>query len=906
MAVSAGSKLGRFEVIAFLGAGGMGEVYRALDTRLRREVAIKVLRPDRPPTSSGRRRFIQEARAASALNHPNIATVHDIDTIDGTDFIVMEYVAGQPLSALLRSGISVGDAIRIAIPIADALDRAHVAGIVHRDLKPANVVVAADGTVKVLDFGLAKLVQSPETGHEDETATERSIAGFSSRPGTEGGGTPGYMAPEQAAGGDVDSRSDVFSFGAMLYEMVTGRRAFKGPSVAATLTKVSSEEPTPPRDLTPDVPKELERLILRCLRKLPERRLQHMAEAKVELLDLQEARKAPVPQPVSGRRPRLQRRWLGAGFLVALAMAISALIPRPGNDAALPPMRVVPLTASRGIEATPAFSPDGNRMAFAWDGERLPDEGPRDFDIWIKLIGSSEARRLTTDPLDDMGPSWSPDGRYIAFHRGRRGEPASIYLMSALGGAERRLADLPAAGSNTTWFRGAAVPQLAWSPDSRWIAVARARALDETAPEAGGIHLIPIDGGEGHAITAPGVPAWDRDPAFSPDGRRLAYASCASGAFAPLGAFTPCDVFVMDLDADFRPAAPPRRLTRHDLVVLGLAWTGDGRSLVYGGSRYDLSYLWRVDVDGRRPAERIELARQGLSPAIVPGQNRLAFALSGADIDIHAFAAGRPQVPVVSSSLTDFGPAFSPDGRRIAFESGRSGDVEEIWLANADGSDPVQLTHGPGRWQGSPSWSPDGRRIAFDSRGADGFSDVWTINVDGGGLRRITSGALNEVFPTWSADGRWIYFQEEHPDGSDISRVPAVGGPVERVTRDGGFRAVETADGDTLFFVRSDDEGALWRRPVMGGPEQQVVDCVLSRSVAAGPDGIYYVGCPAGVPENPLYRLDVADGVSRRLGMVRTGAGFVPGMAVSPDGTQVLVSVMVDDGSNLLMIDNFR
>ncbi|MPZ21044.1 MAG: protein kinase [Luteitalea sp.] len=901
MAVSAGSKLGRYEVLSFVGAGGMGEVYRALDTGLRREVAIKVLRADRHTTETGRRRFIQEARTASALNHPNIATIHDIATVDGTDFIVMEYVTGQPLSALVRSGMSVDAAIRVAIPIADALDRAHSAGIVHRDLKPANVVVTADGTVKVLDFGLAKLVESPDTGREGETATEEAISDLLNRPDTVGGGTPGYMAPEQATRGKVDRRSDVFSFGALLYEMITGRRAFKGRSVAETLTKVLCEEPTSPCELTPDTPKELERLILRCLRKEPERRLQDMADVRVELLDLQEAGKAVLALPAAPRRGRrLQRLWLAVGLTIVLALTASILIMWRRADVVLPPMRVVPLTAYRGIETTPAFSPDGSQLAFAWDGESSPDEGPRDFDIWLKLIGSSEARRLTTDPLDDMGPSWSPDGRYIAFHRGRRGETASIYLMSPLGGAERKLTDLPAAGSNTSWFRGAAVPQLAWSPDGRWLAVARARAPHETAPEAGSIHLVPIDGGEPHPITAPKAPEWHRDPTFSPDGRHLAYASCASGAFAP------CDVSVVHLDSSFRPTAPPRRLTRHDLVVLGLAWTRDGRSLVYGGARYDLSYLWRVDVDGRRPPERIEAARQALSPATVPSQDRLAFALSRADNDIHLFEAGRPQASIVSSSLTDFGPTFSPDGGRIAFESGRSGEVEEIWLANADGSNPVQLTRGPGSWQGSPSWSPDGRQIAFDSRGTDGFSDIWTIDVDGGGPRRVTSGALNDVLPTWSVNGRWISYQEERADGSDISRVRETDGAVERVTRNGGFRAVEAADGKTLFFVRRDDESPLFRQPVAGGAERQVVDCVLSRSVAVGPDGIYYVGCPAGVPENPLYRLDVTSGVSQRLGIVRTGAGFVPGMAVSPDGKSVLFSVTVDDGADLLMIENFR
>jgi Tol biopolymer transport system component/serine/threonine protein kinase len=934
MAVAAGSKLGPYEVLSLVGAGGMGEVYRARDTRLRRDVAIKVLRPGPQADEAHRRRFVQEARTASALNHPNIATIHDLVSVDGTDFIVMEYVAGRPLSDIVRSGMSVDEAVRVAIPIANALARAHEAGVIHRDLKPANVVVATDGTVKVLDFGLAKLVEAPasarvigddaaggyDTRGSFDTASEptisalfdpaSSIGASSIGASSIGGGTPGYMSPEQATGGKVDARSDIFSFGAMLYEMVTGRRAFHGQSVAETLTKVVWEQPTAVGALVPDVPPALDRLIVRCLRKAPERRFQGMADVKVDLQDIKEEREAaraipaqPIsPAPPRVSRPRARLRWLVAATGLALTVALATIglfLWRPG-DATLPAARLVPLTTLRGTEATPAFSPDGRQIAFAWDGDRRAAGEPPNFDIWLKLIGASEARRLTTDPADDMGPSWSPDGRYIAFHRGRLGASASIYLMSSLGGAERKLSDLPASGSETTWFRGAAVPQLAWSPDGRWLAVARARAPYETSDTAGGIHLIPIDGGEARPITAPKAPGLDRDPAFAPDGQRLAYASCEGPAFAP------CDVHIVDLDADFKPASAPRRLTRQDRSILGVAWTRDGRSLVYGGARYDWAHLWRVDADGARPPERIEIARQGLSPAIGPAQHRLAFAQSVADTDIHVFEAGRPDMVVVSSSLTDHGPTFSPDGRRIAFESGRSGESEEIWLANADGTNPVQLTHGPGVWQGSPSWSPDGRRIVFDSRGENGYSDLYTIEVDGSGLRRITSGALNEVLPTWSRDGHSIYYKEERPDGSDIWRLPVAGGPAERVTFNGGLRAVESTDGRSLLFVPRDDESPLFSQLVGGGPARQIVDCILSRSLTTGPDGVYYVGCPAGVPEGPLYRLDTVSGVSRRLGIVKTGGSFVPGMAVSPDAKRVLFSAMTSNGGDLLMIENFR
>ena len=515
------------------------------------------------------------------------------------------------------------------------------------------------------------------------------------------------------------------------------------------------------------MPRDLERLILRCLRKERERRVQFMADVKVELQEIAEA--PGVPQ--TARTPVQDRRlaWTAGAVLIALAIAATTLFVWRGREIARPHPRVVPLTVTRGIEASPNFSPDGRQLAFAWDGEPAAAGVPTNFDLWLKLPGGSEARRLTSDAADDMGPSWSPDGRQIAFQRGRAGFPGTIHLVSPLGGAERKLTGLPAARSETNWFRGAAVPQLAWSPDGRWLAAARARAPGETRPDAGGIHLVPVGGGEPRPLTGPDPPAVDRDPAFSSDGRRLAYARCANDTFAA------CDVFVVELGDDLTPKAPARRLTRHDLTILGIAWTADQRSLVFGGARLAIAHLWRVDVDGDRPPERLEIARQGLSPSIAPAAGRLAYGQWGRDNDIYAFEPGRADVAVATSSLTDHGPTFSPDGRRIAFESGRTGTHDEIWLADADGSNPVQLTHGPGHWQGSPSWSPDGRRIVFDSRASDGICDIWTIDVDGAGLRRVTDGPLNEVMPTWSANGRWIYYQAERADGFDIWRVASTG-----------------------------------------------------------------------------------------------------------------------------------
>ena len=382
MPLAPGSKLGRYDVVAFVGAGGMGEVYRARDTELGRDVALKVLRPDRDSDGDARRRLIQEARTASALNHPNIATVHDVVEADGVHCIVMEYVAGRPLSAVIRAGLSVDDGLRIAIAVADALARAHAAGIVHRDLKPANVVVSDDGVPKVLDFGIDKLVDAsppPAAAAQDDTTTDRT--GTAPRWPTSGfGGTPGYVAPEQVTGARVDARSDIFSFGSLLYEMCTGRRAFHGATAADTIADVLARQPAAPRALVPEIPEALEQAVLRCLRKEPERRFQSIADVKVVLEDIAEARLRPAAGAAAPAARRLP--WIAAGVLAA-ALAATALIAWwPTGDTATPPPRLEPLTTASGIESSVTFSPDGRQFAYAF--------GPETFRVRVRTMFSLE------------------------------------------------------------------------------------------------------------------------------------------------------------------------------------------------------------------------------------------------------------------------------------------------------------------------------------------------------------------------------------------------------------------------------------------------------------------------------------------------------------------------------------
>jgi Tol biopolymer transport system component len=883
-----GTRLGPYEVLAPLGSGGMGEVYRARDERLGREVAVKVLTADSSSDPERLRRFEQEARAVGALNHPNLLAVFDTGEEEGRPFVVFELLEGVTLRQRMGPGaLAVGKALDYAIQIARGLAAAHERGIVHRDLKPENLFVTKDGRLKILDFGLAKLSDPAERDRKLEKAETRTATA----PGLILG-TVGYMSPEQVRGKPADARSDLFSLGTILYEMLSGRRAFEGATATDTLGAILTRDPPEITTSTGVLPAGLERVVRRCLEKDPEERLQSARDVAFAL----EALSGPRPGTELGVAVRRRRRRLlaGAALVAAAAAGLAAAAWLARRTPNLSPPRVVALTSLRGVEGWPTFSPDGEQVAFAWGGEKSDN-----LDIYLTMVGSPEVRRLTTDPAVELAPSWSPDGRQIAFLRGRfEGTPqypwgyATIYLVSPLGGSARKLSDFPAANGEPT----------SWSPDGRWLAATRSPSTDRGLE---GVYLVPVQGGEPRRLALPKADII-YGPAFSPDGRQLAYKPCSG---------TSCSLDVVALDADYMPKGPPRRLIQPtSRLGTGHAWTRDGKSLVYA-----LGFeLWRVRVAGDRPPERIELVAgvQAALPATVASRDRLAFARGAVEVDIYRFEAGRPSEPVVASSLTpDLNPDFSPDGRRLAFESERSAAGYEIWLAEADGSNPVQLTHGPGQYQGGPRWSPDGRQIAFSSQGADGHWDVWTIDADGGTPRRLTQDAGEEIARSWSRDGRFVYFDA----GPDAWRISAAGGRAERVTHGGGCCVRESLDGKTLFYMRSWGHAPLLARPLAGGPERKVLECVpTGAAFTVGAAGIYHLGCangpeassPEGVPGHPpaaLFLLDAATGHDRLLGKLEEAMSG-SGLAVSPDGKTILYvrgQVMPGNG-DLMMIEDFR
>jgi Tol biopolymer transport system component/serine/threonine protein kinase len=880
-----GQTLSHYEVLERIGEGGMGVVYKARDTLLDRLVALKTL-PAGAPADPGRRaRLLREARAASALHHPNIVDVYDLLHHEDRDVIVMELVTGRTLDRAV-AGKPLREVLGYARQIADALAKAHAAGIVHRDLKPSNVMVDEGGTVRILDFGLARL--GPPLGTVD-------LGNGSGRPAAEATaeghivGTLAYRSPEQAEGKKADARSDVFGFGAVLYEMVTGRMAFRGDSAAATLAAVLEHDPPPPRKLVPGLPPDLEKLIQRCLRKDPAKRFQSMGDVALDLEEVAASLDAGRARPRRTRRGRWAVWLFACVALLALAGLVAWRLARGPGGPPEPP-RLVQLTSYVGRELSPTFSPDGTQVAFAWNGEKEDN-----FDIYVRLVDASgPPLRLTTDPASDTFPAWSPDGRQIAFRRmpgpGAHGWkhyaspllPAGVVMvMPALGGPERRVAEVPASRCST----------LSWTPDGRWLATP---STDSTG--VNGIFLLPLEQGEPKRLTANAASA-DLCPALSPDGRFLAYAACRSDYS--------CAIEVLELGRDLRPKGPPRRLVEVAVGAAfeGLAWAADGRSLVY-----PRDYLYRLPLRGVTDSERIELAAQlAVYPAVSRARDRLAFARGTTERDVWKLEEGRTPTPFLVSSRTDQSPQFSPDGTRIAYQSARWSQAGEVFVVHADGSNPVQLTDGLGRQQGSPQWSPDGRWIAFDSQREDGTFDVYVIDATGGPPRRLTPEPSNEHRPSWSRDGRWIYFASDRTGRFEVWRAPAQGGDAVAVTDNGGYRCIESLDGRTLYYAKERGPNQpLFARPLDGGPEKRIVDEILGLTYAVTKDGLYYFARTDAPGVTSLRFLDVGHGRSREIARLDMTVAPGLGLTVSPDRKTILFTAFKPNNADLFLIENFR
>jgi Tol biopolymer transport system component/tRNA A-37 threonylcarbamoyl transferase component Bud32 len=830
-----GKQLAHFEITAKLGEGGMGVVYEAVDRHLDRRVALKVLCPDKVGDLVRKRRFIQEAKAASALNHPNIVTIYDIGDADGVLYIAMELVTGRTLEEVLaRRRLKIAETQKYAVQIADALAAAHAAGIVHRDIKPANMMIAESGSVKILDFGLAKLTDEPDITEDDATRTERAV--------TENGtvvGSAAYMSPEQAEGRTVDARSDIFSFGLVLYEMIGGKRAFRGETRMATMAAVLNKEPASLSELAPDLPKELERIVSRCIRKDLARRSQSMAEIKIALDELrEESESGPSTSPAApARAPTRRWRWIAfGGALASCAAAVLLLAVRREGP---PAWKNIPLTTYNGYQGEPALSPDGSQFAFVWDGgvRNAPEQ------LYVSLVGQGTPLRLTNRPgFAAHFPAWSPDGQTIAYVRQPVGKGmGDLILTPALGGPERRI-DENVAFSGLPQVSGAPANQIgqrpAWSPDGKWLYFSAV-----VPPQPPAVFVKSSTGGEERRLIEPAASTLgDFSPSISPNGKHLVFVR----QFVDYNA----DLFVTDLREGNRVGGP-RRLTNDHRSTYSPQWSADGEDVVYiAGENYSSLGIYRVRAAGGAPKRvEFESGEYATSLTIAPKGRRLAYGRGIRDYNMYKMplaadgGSAGPPVQFLSSTRFEESPTYSPDGKRIVFSSNRLG-LRQIWLADADASNSVALTNFVRGIAGSPKWAPDSQTIVFDAR-PEGFPHIFTVRVEGGTPKQLTNNPAEDLLPCYSADGRWIYFASARSGQRQLYRMTASGGETTQITRKGGVACMASLDGKWIYYSKRGASIGMWKVPVDGGeetPVQAIGELNTIHGFTVTASGIYFAG----------------------------------------------------------------
>jgi Tol biopolymer transport system component len=688
----------------------MGEVYAAEDTRLHRQVALKVLPPEAARDPERLQRFEREARALAGLNHPHIVTIHSVEEDEGVHFLTMEIVEGQTLAGLIPAGgVSWPDFYRWSVPLVDAIAAAHHHGVVHRDIKPANVMIGSGGRVKVLDFGIAKFRDREPREALRATTTEvtapRAIVG-----------TTAYMAPEQAQGGQVDSRSDIFSLGLVLYEMAAGARPFTGDNDLAVLSSIIKDPMPALAAARPDAPAELERILRRCLAKDPDRRYHSALDLRNDLDELrQQVTAGPTPAAETPARVEGARRWrrvataglaLGGAALAALAVWRSvASSPEPATIRA----SFSQLTHEPGIEWFPSLAPDGRWVVYAGDAA-----GNRD--IYLQSVTGQTPINLTANsPEDDDQPAFSPDGERIAFRSAREG--GGLFVMGRTGEAVRRVTR---AGFNP-----------AWSRDGRQLAYTTFRTeLKPTNTEGESeLWVVNVESGEARRLSAgdTGLPSW------SPNGLRLAF-----------GVRPGLDIKTVAIGG-----GTPEPVTADASIDWNPVWAPDGRHLYFISDRGGSTNIWRVPID-----------------------------------EASGRVGGQPE-PLTSPTPFAAHLSLSADGQRLAYSSFlETQNIYKLELNPATGevvSPPISVTTGTRYWA-NPDPSPDGRSIVVYSQ-VNPEGDLYIVTTDGSGsLRQLTSdGAIDRV-PRWSPDGAWITTFSDRSGGRHVWRIRPDGSDLRQMT----------------------------------------------------------------------------------------------------------------------------
>ena len=811
MTLSPGTRLGPYEILAPLGAGGMGEVYRARDTRLERTVAIKVLPQHLAQDAEPRQRFEREARAVSSLNHPHICTLHDIGSQDGTDYLVMEHLEGETLADRLNRGpLPTEQVLRYGIEIADALDKAHRKGIVHRDLKPGNIMLTKSGT-KLLDFGLAKL----RTGPASPAGSTLSALATADRPLTQRGtvlGTFQYMAPEQLEGKEADARTDIFALGSTLYEMATGQRAFSGKSQASLIAAILEKEPQPISLLQPMAPPALEKLVKVCLAKDPDERWQNAHDLFVVLRDVEDL----APRAGDARRPGHTMLLAGAVVLGAIIGASLFALRRENLSQPAPARLQMSGPALFFHELSEAVSPDGRYLALAGFGSET-EAAPQPPMIWLRRLNASAMTPLK-ETAGAILPFWSPDSRYIAYFAN-----GMLKKIALAGGPPQAVCEAPGLATG------------AWSKDGNIVYSAREGERSRLfRVSASGGTATPVTISDGRGGQMDGI-SW---PYFLPDGEHLLFRAEPGDIYAGsirTGVSRP--VASAESRAEYSSGyifyVREGNLVAHRFDVAALQLSGEAVPLAAGVRHNPATGSAHFSVSAgllsyQAGADRVRLALRDRTGGILKEIGQGEFGALRISRDGRRVAAeradpssSRPDIWIydldrgtgfrfASHPGGDWAPIWSPDGQQIIYSSQMDGKgPPHLYRQRLDGSVPEFLLPSSGWMQRATDWSPDGTRILYTEEEGACFDCVflgntWILSLLDGKKAALLQTREPAGHAQFSSDGKWIAFVEKDAADFGVYVMPASGGERQRVSLGGGIVPRWRGDGQEIFYQSMD------------------------------------------------------------------------------------------------------